>query len=220
MVAVGCAAATGGPTSPSSPAATTSFLLRRRLRRRRRGSWRGSRRGSLCCRGSTLAPAPARRRRCRRWCLLRSGRRGGPEHARADLSFRAHRPVRGVHVHAPDHDRRPSRPHRCPFLGQGPPGIDRVPRPDWPWKLPVRPLPRGHVRDRHVHRSEPHRDRHHQGGRGVARPGRSVGRQRREIAGYGREKRYLGIGDGAAAGRPLTAQGEVVERDQVQFARV
>jgi hypothetical protein len=39
----------------------------------------------------------------------------------------------------------------------------------------------------------------------------SLDRQRREVAGHAGEKRYLGFGDGATAGRPLAAKGKVVK---------
>jgi len=42
-------------------------------------------------------------------------------------------------------------------------------------------------------------------------------RQRREVAGHAGEQRYLGIGDGAAAGRPLAAEGKVVKRERLQI---
>jgi hypothetical protein len=42
--------------------------------------------------------------------------------------------------------------------------------------------------------------------------------QRGEIAGYGGEQRDLGFGDGAPPGRPLAAEGKVVERDRLQIA--
>jgi hypothetical protein len=43
-----------------------------------------------------------------------------------------------------------------------------------------------------------------------------VDRERGEVAGYGGEQRDLRFGDGAPPGRPLAAEGEVVERDRLQ----
>jgi len=40
--------------------------------------------------------------------------------------------------------------------------------------------------------------------------------ERGEVAGYGSEQRDLRFGDGAPPGRPLAAEGEVVERDRLQ----
>jgi hypothetical protein len=84
-------------------------------------------------------------------------------------------------------------------------------------ELPVEPLPLGDRGHRHVHGSKADSHRDEERGRGdaaIAMGG--IDRERGEVAGYGGEKRDLRFGDGAPPGRPLAAEGEVVERDRLQ----
>jgi hypothetical protein len=86
-------------------------------------------------------------------------------------------------------------------------------------KLPVQPLPLGDRWDRHVHRTQSHRDGDDQRGRGGT--GSVCGRldgQWRQVAGNAGEKGYLGVGDGPAACSPLAAEGKVVEGKRLQIA--
>src|SRR5207237_8988446 len=57
----------------------------------------------------------------------------------------------------------------------------------------------------------------HRGRRGTPAVTRRLDRQRRQVAGDAGKQCYLGFGDGAAARRPLAAEGKVVERKRLQI---
>jgi hypothetical protein len=123
-----------------------------------------------------------------------------------------------VNVDPPDDDRGRRAAQRRAFLGQHPAGVDRVAGVDRAWEFPVQPLPLGDQRHRHVDRTESDGHRHDQRGRSWAGSVLAgFDRQRRQVAGDPGKQGYLGIGDGAAARRPLAAKGKIVERKRLQI---
>jgi len=204
-------------TAPAPPPGGTRFLRGGNLGCRL--DWRRRSLGDLGRGGRPAASAPSRRGRSG-WDPF-GGRLAGclsaASDACSDLTLGAERPVSGMDVHAPHHDRGGRAAHRGPLLGERPARVDCLAGPHRPWELPVHPLPFGYGGNGHIHRPQPNGDGDQERRGGEAGPGMDdVDREGGEIARHRGEQRDLRLRDGAPPGRPLAAEGQVVERDRLQ----